>query len=107
MTVMEWIGMSSTHIYDQYRSQVKPALNSKIEEFHLLGYDTINEDELWVFLTKKKWKKPSEAIRIAELVQDILNVKVANFMNYATIEAFKTTDLLSVLSEEEKKELLK
>lgn len=99
--------MSSAHIYDQYRSQVKPVLNSKIEEFHLLGYDTIKEDELWVFLTKKKWKKPSEDIRISELVQEILNVKVADFMNYTTIEAFKTADLFSVLTEEEKKKLLK
>lgn len=99
--------MSSVHIYDQYRSQVKPVLNSKIEEFHLLGYDTIKEDELWVFLTKKKWKKPSEDIRISELVQEILNVKVADFMNYTTIEAFKTADLFSVLTEEEKKKLLK
>ncbi|HEO8419859.1 post-transcriptional regulator [Niallia sp. FSL W8-0635] len=99
--------MSSTHLYDQYRSQVKPVLNSKIEEFHLLGYDTIKEDELWVFLTKKKWKKPSEEIRISELVQEILNVKVADYMNYATIEAFKTADLFSVLTEEEKKQLLK
>jgi hypothetical protein len=99
--------MSSTHIYDQYRSQVKPVLDSKIEEFHILGYDTIKEDELWVFLTKKKWKKPSEDIRISELVQEILNVKVADYMNYATIEAFKTADLFSVLTEEEKKKLLK
>ncbi|WP_400242613.1 post-transcriptional regulator [Niallia sp. JL1B1071] len=99
--------MSPTHIYDQYRSQVKPVLNSKIEEFHLLGYDTIKEDELWVFLTQKKWKKPSEEIRISELVQSILNVKVADYMNYATIEAYKTADFFSVLSEVEKKELLK
>ncbi|MER2058667.1 MAG: post-transcriptional regulator [Niallia sp.] len=99
--------MSSTHLYDQYRSQVKPVLDSKIEEFHLLGYDTIKEDELWVFLTKKKWKKPSEEIRISELVQEILNVKVADYMNYATIEAFKTADLFSALTEEEKKQLLK
>lgn len=99
--------MSSTHIYDQFRSQVKPVLNSKIEEFHILGYDTIKEDDLWVFLTKKKWKKPSEEIRISELVQEILNVKVADYMNYATIEAFKTVDLYSVLSEEERKNLLK
>ncbi|UQZ76627.1 post-transcriptional regulator [Niallia circulans] len=101
--------MSSTsaHIYDQYRSQVKPVLNSKIEEFHLLGYETIKEDELWVFLTNKKWRKPAQDIRISELVQDILNVKVADYMNFATIEAYKTADLFSVLSEEEKKELLK
>ncbi|KLV22351.1 post-transcriptional regulator [Niallia circulans] len=98
---------TSTHIYDQYRSQVKPVLNSKLEEFHLLGYETIKEDELWAFLTNKKWRKPAQDIRISELVQDILNVKVVDYMNFATIEAYKTADLFSVLSEEEKKELLK
>jgi len=99
--------MSSKHLYERFRYQVQPALTSKLEEFHLLGYDTIKESELWDFLTKKKWKKPTEDIRLAEIVQDILHVNVSDYMNFATIEAYKSVDLLKELSEEEKKELLK
>ncbi|KAB7667303.1 post-transcriptional regulator [Bacillus sp. B1-b2] len=99
--------MSSKHLYEPFRCQVKPVLASKLEEFHLLGYDTISETELWEYLTKKKWKKPSEDIRIAEIVQDILHVKVAEYMNFATIEAYKSVDFFSVLTDEEKKQLLK
>ncbi|WP_445490176.1 post-transcriptional regulator [Niallia sp. 03133] len=99
--------MLSAHLYDHYRKEVQPALKSKLEEFHLLGYETITEDELWFYLTKKKWKKPADSGRLFILVQDILNVKIAEYMNFATIEAYRADDFFSVLSEEEKKELLK
>ncbi|TRZ37452.1 post-transcriptional regulator [Niallia circulans] len=99
--------MPSEHLYDHFRHQVKPALKSKLEEFHLLGYDTIDEGELWFFLTKKKWKKPSSDYRIAEIVQDVMNVKVVDFMNFATLEAYKAEDYFATLTSEEKKELLK
>jgi hypothetical protein len=99
--------MSSEHLYDHYRNEVKPVLKSKLDEFQLLGYDTIDEGELWLFLTTKKWKKPVENIRISELVQSILNVKIGEYMNFATMEAYKSPNFFTVLSEEEKKELLK
>ncbi|MGP7816857.1 post-transcriptional regulator [Niallia sp. 01092] len=99
--------MSSAHLYDHYRKELQPVLKSKLEEFHLLGYETITEDELWFYLTKKKWKKPSDSGRMFILVQDILHVKIGEFMNFTTIEAYKMEDFFSVLSEEEKKELLK
>ncbi|MFT8319922.1 MAG: post-transcriptional regulator [Bacillus sp. (in: firmicutes)] len=99
--------MVSAHVYDHYRQKVQPALKSKLEEFHLLGYDTITEEELWGYLTKKKWKKASGSSRMFILVQDILNVKIGEYMNFATMEAYKADDFFTVLSEEEKKELLK
>lgn len=107
LKIRELSQMSSEHVYDHYRYQLKPVLKSKLEEFQLLGYETIKEDELWNYLTKKKWKKATENCRISELVQEILHVKVGEFMNFATIEAYKSEDFFQMLSDEEKKELLK
>ncbi|PKG24430.1 post-transcriptional regulator [Niallia nealsonii] len=99
--------MSSEHIYDEFRFEIQPALRSKLEEFQLLGYATISEDDLWKYLTQKKWKRSSGDRRIFELVQDVLHVKISEYMNFATIEAFKLDNFFTELTEEEKRELLK
>lgn len=98
--------MNIGHKYDCFRDTVQPALVSKLEEFRLLGYDTITETSLWEFLTKKKWKKNQEDKKLFEIVQDIMSVDIGDFMNYATIQAFKM-DEFSFANEEERRELLK
>ncbi|MCJ7839926.1 post-transcriptional regulator [Lederbergia sp. NSJ-179] len=94
------------HPYDSYVPILEPVLKSKLEEFSVLGYETIKEQDLWAFLTQKKWKKSHEGIRIHELVSDILSVKVGDYMNYATVEAYKSPNLFSGLASEELEELL-
>ncbi|AIE60864.1 post-transcriptional regulator [Bacillus methanolicus] len=98
--------MNVGHEYDRFRTLVKPALESKLNEFRLLGYEKITEQELWDFLTKKKWKKVREEIHLYQIVQEILSVQVNEYMNFATVEAFKLTDF-DINSEESRKELLK
>ncbi len=98
--------MDNSRIFDQLRTQLQPALASKLEEFSLLGYDSVTENELWKFLVKKKWKKVKEEIRIYEMIQDILSVKVSDYMSFATIEAYKAPEF-SFDDENELKELLK
>lgn len=97
--------MKINHIYDHLRNDVQPALNSKLEEFSMLGYGQVAEQELWDFLIKKKWKKLNESKRISEIVDDILSVKVGEFFSFASIEALKETEF--VLDEEGLRELLK
>jgi hypothetical protein len=92
--------------YEYLRSQVKPALQSKLEEFRLLGYQEISEPQLWEFLLKKKWKKATEEIKLHEVIQDIFSVKVSDYMHYATVEAYKAPEF-SMDSEEDMRELLK
>lgn len=92
--------------YEFFRSQVGPALQSKLEEFRLLGYKAISEPELWEFLLKKKWKKATEEIKLHQVIQDILSVKVSDYISFATIEAYKATEF-SLNSGEDWKELLK
>ncbi|WP_044896207.1 post-transcriptional regulator [Bacillus alveayuensis] len=76
------------HPADQFRDHVKPFLISKMEEFCLLGYDKITDEELWTFLKEKKWKKIEE-LKVHQIAADILSVKVTDFMNFTTIEAYK------------------
>ncbi|AFI29281.1 MULTISPECIES: post-transcriptional regulator ComN [Bacillus] len=81
------------HPADLYKDHVRPFLYSKLEEFKILGYDDVELESLWSYLTNKKWKKKME-LNIYELASDILSVKIGEFMNYATVESFKTSNWL-------------
>ncbi|MPQ26165.1 post-transcriptional regulator [Bacillus paralicheniformis] len=81
------------HPADLYKDHLKPFLHSKTEEFRILGYDDIEIEELWSYLLNKKWKKQKD-VQIHQLAGDILSVKIGEFMNYATVESFKTSNIL-------------
>ncbi|WP_019154650.1 post-transcriptional regulator [Robertmurraya massiliosenegalensis] len=98
--------MSTVHEYDRFRNEVKPALVSKAEELNLLGYGTIREQQLWDFLTSKKWKRVKEDVKLYEIVGDILSLKPGEYMSFASVEALKLLDF-SLEDEAELKELLK
>ncbi|WP_353855091.1 post-transcriptional regulator [Bacillus sp. Bos-x628] len=76
-----------------YKDHLKPFLVSKLEEFIILGYKDVDLEELWSYLENKKWKKKRE-YSIHELATDILSVKIGEFMNYATVQSFKTSAIL-------------
>lgn len=98
--------MEQSFGHDEFRAQVQPAILSKLEEFRLLGYDSVTEQEFWEFLKKKKWRKAKEDVKLFEVIQDILSVKVSDYLSFATIEAYKTAEF-SFEDENEWKELLK
>ncbi|HZG73056.1 MAG TPA: post-transcriptional regulator [Chondromyces sp.] len=95
-----------SHPYDEYFEYLMPAIKSKVEELKFFGYDDITEDNLWEYLTKKKWKKPQEGIRTYQLVGDIISVKPGEFMNFATVQAYRSPDWFGDLNGEEWKDLL-
>ncbi|MCH1626534.1 post-transcriptional regulator [Fredinandcohnia quinoae] len=90
------------HIHEKYRETVGPALKSKLEEFILYGYDQVKEDEIWEYLKKKTWKRVQDEKMLYQIVNDILAVKIGDYMNYATVEAFKSPSWF----DEEGKEVL-
>ena len=98
--------METSHINDDVRREVQLVLQSKLEEFSLLGYEQVSENELWNFLLQKKWRKINEPKLIHEIVADIMSIKVGEFFNYATIEAFKDAEF-AFDNEAELRELLK
>jgi hypothetical protein len=98
--------MEINNNFEYLRNQVGPALQSKLEEFQILGYRDISEPQLWEYLLKKKWKKVKEEMKLHQAIQDIFSVKVSDYMNYATVESYKAAEF-SLDNEEEWKELLK
>ena len=99
--------MKQNHPYQRYYFKVKPALKIKLEEFIILGLNEVVMDDIWKYLTSKKWKKPQENIHLYEIVADILSLSSSQFMAYQMVEAYKEPSIFEPLSEEELKELLK
>ncbi|MDA7027651.1 post-transcriptional regulator [Bacillus sp. CLL-7-23] len=82
------------HPADLYKDHLKPFLLSKLEEFRILGYGDVRIEDLWSFLLNKKWRNLKD-VQIYKLADAILAVKIGEFMNYATVESFKTSNLLN------------
>jgi hypothetical protein len=95
-----------SHDYDSFFETVRPALQSKQEEFKLLGYDSVSEMDIWDYLVKKKWIKEKADPKTSKIVQGILSLKVGEFMNFKAVEALKDTSF-SLENEEDRLELLK
>ncbi len=96
-----------THLYEKYREDVAVVLRSKLDEFKVYDYDYVTEDQLWNYLITKKWRKPKENTHIYEIVSDILQVKVSDFIAFQTVEHLKGPDWFSEDGMKELDELLK
>ncbi|BCB04959.1 post-transcriptional regulator [Bacillus sp. KH172YL63] len=97
---------NNQHPYDRFYDSLLPALESKVEEFDILGYGKATVDRLWAYLTKKKWKKPETDVKIFQLVSDVLTVKPGEYMNFETMEAYHSPNWFAEVNEEELNELL-
>jgi hypothetical protein len=88
------------HPYDSYYRKLLPALISKVEEFRLFNYHTADIQTLWLYLTKKKWKKTEGEPSLSKLVADVLSVKPGDYMNFTQVSAYKSPEWGAPLSNE-------
>ena len=65
---------------DLYK-RLKPALSSKLRELNNLGYDYIQIEDIWNYLTIKKWSKVNE-VTLYSMVDDIFNLDNDLINNY-------------------------
>ncbi|WLR49981.1 post-transcriptional regulator [Bacillus tianshenii] len=76
------------HSVDTYRHQVQPAIKSKVDELHYLGYTRATADNVWSCLKKKRWHK-NEQLRLHQVVSDVLSLSPHDYMNYLTQESYR------------------
>ncbi|MCT8139539.1 post-transcriptional regulator [Anaerobacillus sp. CMMVII] len=74
--------------FEVWKDDVMPALTSKVEEFHMLGYDRATEEELWECVLAKL-RKEKKFVQINHLVSVILTLKVNDYMTWLTVGAYK------------------
>ncbi|RKL68565.1 hypothetical protein CR203_00485 [Salipaludibacillus neizhouensis] len=74
-----------------WKLKLEPVIESKAEEWHILGYDRVTEKEVWeCFLTKlEKNKERPEPVRSHWMVAELFHLKANDYMTWLTIEAYK------------------
>ncbi|MFD2704002.1 post-transcriptional regulator [Salibacterium lacus] len=77
-----------TKPFEVWKEDIKPALESKVEEFHRFGYTSVKEEDIWA-LTMKKLQKEEVSLRIHSLVQAVLHLSIRDYMNDVTIASYK------------------
>lgn len=77
-----------------WKPVIKPVLNSKVDEFLLMGYSRATSEDIWNCLEQRVWKgNPTK--RLYEVVQDILHLRANIYMNYLTVNAYQDDDLMA------------
>ncbi|MCA0171732.1 post-transcriptional regulator [Bacillus sp. RAR_GA_16] len=77
---------------NEWKKEVFPALESKRDEFLLLGYSGATMDEIWECLLAR-FEKNNELgeMKLHQLVNEIMRLSVNEYMNWLTIHAYKGT----------------
>lgn len=79
---------------DAWRPDIEEVLESKLEEFRLLGYPKATKTALWECLCAKVWKGNSELL-LHQIVADIFFLKPGTYMNYMARNAYQNDDLFA------------
>lgn len=66
---------------------IEQLCRSKAEEFHLIGYDQVTGADVWECVSDKYHKKGTP--KLHEVVNDILSLKVTQFMNFITLSMYR------------------
>ncbi|EJY56320.1 hypothetical protein URH17368_1055 [Alicyclobacillus hesperidum URH17-3-68] len=69
----------------EHKAAILELCRAKIEEFKLLGYDRVEFDEFWSYIESKV----RFGIQLHELVELILSVRITDYMNYLTVNAYR------------------
>lgn len=77
--------------FEMWKEEVKPAIQSKVDEFHFLGYDRATADEVWE-CTLYQLRKKKEFIHLHAFVNEILTLKPQTYMTWLTIQAQKNPE---------------
>ncbi len=82
---------------EEWKVELRPALQSKAEEFQMMGYSRATEEDVWKCLLKKVWKgNPNK--RVHEVFQDVFHLSSNIYMSYLTIDAYQDDDLMASIA---------
>jgi hypothetical protein len=74
---------------DELTDLIESLCESKAEEFKLIGYEHVTPKEIWDCVSNKYHKTGMPALHV--IVNDVLSLKVTQFMNFMTLSAYRGT----------------
>lgn len=89
--------MTIVHTVNEWKEMIYPAVESKVEEFRLMGYSKATADDIWNCLVQKVWKDNPDK-RLYEVVQDVFHLGATTYMSYLTVKAYQNDDLMASIA---------
>ncbi len=83
--------MEEKQQFEVWKEDVLPAIQSKFDEFILLGYDQVSKEKIWECVVYKL-RKQKTFIHLHEFVSVIMTLKVTDYMNYLTVTSYQGGD---------------
>lgn len=72
----------------ELNEMIEDMCNSKADEFRMIGYEHVTGREIWECVSEKYQKTGTPPLY--KVVNDILSLKVTQFMNWMTMSIYKT-----------------
>lgn len=76
---------------EELQTWMERLCSSKAEEFAMIGYEHVTGKDIWNCVSDKYHKSGIPALH--QVVNDILSLKVTQFMNWMTMNMYKGTHL--------------
>ena len=85
MTIEQW---------SYWKLKLEPAIESKLEEMQLLGYDQVTSEEIWELFIRKIEKDPERPtpVRAHWMVSKLMQLSPNDYMTSLTVAAYKAPD---------------
>jgi len=74
---------------EELNAAIEELCESKAEEFRMLGYEGVTGRDIWECVSEHYHKTGQPPLH--RVVNDILSLKVTQFMNYVTLGAYHGT----------------
>lgn len=71
----------------ELNEMIERLCESKADEFRLIGYDQVTGADVWECVSDKYHKRGTPSIH--QVVNDILSLKVTQFMNFITLNMYR------------------
>lgn len=85
--------------FELWRQELEPAILSKVDEFHFLGYDRATSDEVWE-CTLYQLRKAKEFMHVHAFVNQLLTLKPQTYMTWLTAQSYRNpTDFFAEYEE--------
>ncbi|MFD1018876.1 post-transcriptional regulator [Thalassobacillus hwangdonensis] len=89
--------MELVQTVSQWKAHVSPLLQSKADEFKIMGYPKTTKQDVWECLRQKVWKGDPEK-RLYEITQEIMRLNTTTYISYLTVSAYKDDDLMKSIA---------
>ena len=83
--------MEEKQQFEVWRQDLEPAILSKVDEFHFLGYDRATAEEVWECVVYQL-RKEKEFIHLHAFVNRILTLKPQTYMTWLTVNSYKNPE---------------